>query len=101
MAFYKAAERAAAVSAPAPDIAAEAAAVEQALQPLANGLGSRYNLNYVSDYDAWLSADPGLVQCAKALPSLYFCNTLAGTPRSPWTAASWAGAPSVRCCASP
>ncbi len=72
MAFYKAAERAAAVSAPAPDMAAEAANLEQALQPLANGLGSRYNANYVSDYDAWLSADPGLVQYVSSFPLCIF-----------------------------
>lgn len=68
MSFHKAVERVAAVSAPAP----EAINLEQALRPLVNGLGARFNENYLSDYDAWLSSDPGLVQfAAKAVDSRF------------------------------
>jgi hypothetical protein len=62
MAFYKAAVRAAAVTAPAPD----AISLDHALLPLMNGMGKRFDANYHSDYDAWLSADPGLIHFAAA-----------------------------------
>ncbi len=61
MALYKAAVLASTMSAPAP----EAVDLEAALRPLVNGLGKRYDANYSSDYDAWLSADPGLVHFAQ------------------------------------
>ena len=60
MAFYKAAEHAAAVSAPV----LEAVNLERALRPLLQGSGNRHNPDHLSDYDAWLSSDPGLVQFA-------------------------------------
>lgn len=60
MAFYKAAVRAAAVTAPAPD----AINLDHVLLPLMNGMGKRLDANYHSDYDAWLSADPGLIHFA-------------------------------------
>jgi hypothetical protein len=60
MAFYKAAVRAATVTAPAPD----AVNLDHALLPLMNGMGKRFDANFHSDFDAWLSADPLLVHFA-------------------------------------
>jgi hypothetical protein len=61
MALRKAAVHAAAASLPS----FQAVEMQAALQPLMNGLGKRYDANYSSDYDAWLSSDPGLVNFAQ------------------------------------
>jgi hypothetical protein len=61
MALRKAAVLAAAASLPP----SQAVEMEAALQPLMNGLGKRYDANYSSDYDAWLSSHPGLVNFAQ------------------------------------
>ena len=60
MAFHKAAIRAASVCSPAP----EAINLEAALKPLMEGLGKNHSGQQFTDYDAWLSSDPTLVQYA-------------------------------------